>query len=392
MVRVVAIATATLTASFSQPKVAFALGSAQTGAFLLGRLIERPQILDPLLSVAALFVAPFSAVFLLCPLAASWVYLRRNTSWFNRRSSIPDEVMTTIRALSSQGDLDPVIIARSLLEELQRLNGFTGAAVSIDSRTLASIGQVDEASIHQPLTLNGKAIGQISLAGVSKLSATAQTLLDEAAARLQTAILFTEARSIATSSERSRMARDMHDGVSQELTSLGYLIDDLLATAPEEIRPEIRGLRNELSRVISELRLSIFELRSSAVDTIGLAAALADYIQQTRLSTPFKIHLSVDEGTERLAEEVEAELLRIIQEAVANARRHSQAENLWINCQIRAPLAQILIEDDGIGLQQARQDSFGIGIMRERATQIGATVTLSDRRGGGTRVSVDLGP
>ena len=87
-------------------------------------------------------------------------------------------------------------------------------------------------------------------------------------------------RSLATNEERQRLAREIHDGVAQELVMVGYGIDNALATLPDgadETAEELRILRGEVTRVITELRLSLFELRSEVDRHGGLTAAIAEY-------------------------------------------------------------------------------------------------------------------
>ncbi|HET7387881.1 MAG TPA: histidine kinase [Nocardioidaceae bacterium] len=203
--------------------------------------------------------------------------------------------------------------------------------------------------------------------------------VDEQSLRIDTALAFDEVRSIATIEERQRLAREIHDGVAQEIASLGYAVDDLASTAstPEQ-RKRLQSLRGELSRVVSELRLSIFDLRSEI--SAGLGSALSDYVREVGARSGLTVHLTLDVGTTRLRSEVELELLRIAQEAITNARKHSEAENLWVNCRIRPPLARIEVRDDGRGLGAARDDSYGLRIMRERSERIGATLEISDGR------------
>ena len=86
--------------------------------------------------------------------------------------------------------------------------------------------------------------------------------------------------------------------------------------------------------------------------------------------------------------DVEAELLRIVQEALANARKHAHAENIWISSRIQPPLFEIKVEDDGQGLGQGRDDSYGLKIMGERAERIGGDLEVGARDTGGTIVRV----
>jgi signal transduction histidine kinase len=220
--------------------------------------------------------------------------------------------------------------------------------------------------------------------------------LDEQALRLDTALVFDEVRALATIEERQRLAREIHDGVAQEIASLGYLVDDLSAgTVTEAQRAKLQDLRGEISRVVSELRLSIFDLRSEISPAAGLGSALSDYVRAVGARSGLTVHLTLDEAPTRLRSEVEAELLRIAQEAVTNARKHSNADNLWVDCRVDPPFAQITIQDDGGGLGQPRDDSYGLRIMRERAQRVGAALEVDERSGlnghRGTRVAVTVG-
>ena len=142
-------------------------------------------------------------------------------------------------------------------------------------------------------------------------------------------MLFGEIRSIATVEERRRLAREIHDGIAQELASLGYLMDDLTARARQAsddgLEEELRGLRRELTRIISELRLSIFDLRSEVHADVGLGLALSDYVRAVGTGSGLTVHVILNEGASRLAVETETELMRIAQEAITNARRHAGA-------------------------------------------------------------------
>jgi len=221
-------------------------------------------------------------------------------------------------------------------------------------------------------------------------------LVDEAALRLDTGLLFDEVREVATAEERRRLAREIHDGIAQELASLGYAVDELAATASagsdQALVDDLARLRQEITRLIRELRLSIFELRSDVDRHGGLGAALSDHIQTIGTTSGFTVHLTLDEAARRLPAETEAELLRIAQEAINNSRKHSQADNLWVTCRVNPPWAQLIVEDDGLGLGSGRHDSFGVEIMRERAARLRARLVVQAREPRGTHVEVTLGP
>jgi signal transduction histidine kinase len=216
-----------------------------------------------------------------------------------------------------------------------------------------------------------------------------------AALRLEAALLFDEVRSLATNEERQRLAREIHDGVAQELVMVGYGIDNALAVLPEdavEASDELKTLRGEVTRVITELRLSLFELRSEVDRHGGLAAAISEYARTVGSSAGLRVHMSLDESTARLPAAVEAELLRIAQEAITNARKHAGAENLWVTCVVDPPFAEVEVSDDGQGMRQSRPEGrYGLAIMAERAERIRGRLEIRPRQPTGTTVAVVIG-
>ncbi len=220
----------------------------------------------------------------------------------------------------------------------------------------------------------------------------AQSLADDAALRIDTGQLFSEVRALATVEERRRLAREIHDGVAQEVASLGYVVDDLSARATDpDSKADLATLRHELTRIVSELRLSIFDLRTDVQPASGLGAALTGYVRSVGTGSGLTVHLVLDESAYRLPIEAETELLRVAQEAITNARKHARARNLWVTCRVDPPRAFLRIADDGQGMGSARSDSFGLEIMRERTSRLGASFTVRNRVGGGTVVEVTLG-
>ena len=248
-----------------------------------------------------------------------------------------------------------------------------------------------------PLPVGSRILGVVVAECDSPPSATLLASLQESLGRhalpLDTALVFDEIRTLATADERRRLSREIHDGIAQEVASLGYAVDELVATAESDDQSDgLRALRGELTRVVSELRLSIFDLRSEVSPTTGVSAAVSDYVRQVASRSGMTVHLSLNETPQRLRVEVETEILRIAQEAVTNARRHSGARNLWVTLTVDPPHGTLTVTDDGHGLAPARQDSYGMKIMRERAERAGADLTIASRPEGGTIVDLTLRP
>lgn len=346
-------------------------------------------------------------------------------------------LLSQLRLVSRQlsGGLDPVTLSQALLEHLHETLPFDRAAVYVrstggrlapiafsgndrlqwkvegplfdDAWAASSPVRSDVAltagatgfSAVIPLQIGVRTFGLVAMErsqptfAPSQLKAASQ-VVEVQALRLETALLFSEVRTLATAEERRRLAREIHDGIAQELASLGYLVDDLTDRARflPELQHDLKALRVQISRVITELRLSIFDLRSEVQSTTGLGTALSDYVRQVGAGSALTVHLALDETPIRLPIDAETELLRIAQEAITNARKHANAQNLWVTCAVDPPRATLLVEDDGDGLGAPRTDSFGMEVMRERAQRIGAKLAVGNRDAGGTVVAVSIGP
>jgi signal transduction histidine kinase len=259
----------------------------------------------------------------------------------------------------------------------------------------------DVTALVVPLVTGVRTVGllaveaDISHAYPHSVVSSVAALAAPAALRLEAALLFDEVRSLATNEERQRLAREIHDGVAQELVMVGYGIDNTLAVLPTdaaEAAGELKTLRGEVTRVITELRLSLFELRSEVDRHGGLAAAISEYARTVGSSAGLRVHMSLDESTARLPAAVEAELLRIAQEAITNARKHAGAENLWVTCVVDPPFAEVEVSDDGQGMSESRPEGrYGLAIMAERAERIRGRLEIRPRQPSGTTVAVVIG-
>ena len=247
-----------------------------------------------------------------------------------------------------------------------------------------------------PVRIGTRTVGVV-LADISEpvtsdeLEALARST-DDGAFRLETALLFHEIRELATREERHRLAREIHDGIAQELASLGYLVDDMQARATgPDLRSLTVSLRKELGRILSDLRHSIFDLRSDVSADACLGTSLAQYARKVSSQAGLRVHLANDERAgERLQPQIEAELLRVGQEAINNVRKHARARNLWVSVSVNPPSANIRVADDGVGLSGGGGDRYGLDIMAERSRRVGATLVVEDRSEGGTVVDVSL--
>jgi signal transduction histidine kinase len=242
------------------------------------------------------------------------------------------------------------------------------------------------------VTLRGaqQVLGYCVVVGVPRwteeLDARAREVADDFAVRLDTAVLFDDVRALATSEERNRIAREMHDGVAQEIVALGYIVDEIESISDQAQTRELASvLRSEITRLVSEIRFSIFDLRHEVTDG-RLAASLADYARQVSHATGLRVHLSLAESGPPLPPRTATEVLRVAQEAIGNVRKHSQAQNLWVTLDSDGSNLSLRIEDDGVGNAEPREHHWGLQTMRERATGVGAQLSVAPRLDGGTVV------
>ncbi len=208
------------------------------------------------------------------------------------------------------------------------------------------------------------------------------------AVQLDTALMFARLRDTATADVRRRLSREMHDGVAQDVAALGYVVDALAAdpASPEQAE-QLAVLRRRISGIVAEVRQSVLVLRTTSGDSESLGAAISALARHLSETSQVPIEVTLDEQGARLRPHIEAELLRIAQEAMNNAVKHAHATTIAVHCEVRAPDARITVTDDGRGLGGARADSYGLDIMRERAGLVGARLTIAENPSGGLVVS-----
>jgi signal transduction histidine kinase len=195
--------------------------------------------------------------------------------------------------------------------------------------------------------------------------------------------------------ERSRIAREIHDELGQLLTALNMDIGGLLGSV--ELSPEQRTMgkriRQALAETLSSVQRISAELRPAILDDFGLLAAVELEMEKFEQRTGVECRLSTVAPLDPLGTEVEAAIFRIVQEAMTNIARHSNASRLEITVRIDKGTLIVAVRDDGRGISEAAiQDRASIGLigMRERARSIGGTLEVSRLAEHGTRVVLTL--
>ncbi|MDO8916122.1 MAG: GAF domain-containing sensor histidine kinase, partial [Coriobacteriia bacterium] len=199
--------------------------------------------------------------------------------------------------------------------------------------------------------------------------------------------------------ERSRIAKDMHDGLSQQLFSVSLELDvcrKRLRSRPDEVERRLERQQAVVVRSLSELRRYIYDLRPLSLDRLGLAAAMRMRVMEISEAAGIAGRLQVDGASRRLPPGVEACLYRVAQEAVSNAARHAQASRVIVTLRFGASTVLMVVEDDGIGFTSRDRDvasdsdsGMGLANMRDRVAAEGGSLDVVSGDSG-TTVTVDL--
>lgn len=212
----------------------------------------------------------------------------------------------------------------------------------------------------------------------------------EGSLRLETALLFEEVRSTVTVEERDRLAREMHDGVAQELAFVGYQLDDLRLRASKVdagLADAMSEVRKGLTSLISDIRLSITDLKTSISNDRGLGAAITGYLRAVGSGQKIAVHVSLKESTFRLPGDQEVLLFQIAQAVAQDVRRSGQAGNLWVTLDVDPPSARLIVEHDG---GDGDVDQLHLHDYAEHLTRLGGDLRVRLRKQGGIRVEAVL--
>ncbi|WEY93800.1 two-component sensor histidine kinase DegS [Bacillus subtilis] len=202
--------------------------------------------------------------------------------------------------------------------------------------------------------------------------------------------------------ERKRVSREIHDGPAQMLANVmmrSELIERIFRDrGAEDGFQEIKNLRQNVRNALYEVRRIIYDLRPMALDDLGLIPTLRKYLYTTEeYNGKVKIHFQCIGETEdqRLAPQFEVALFRLAQEAVSNALKHSESEEITVKVEITKDFVILMIKDNGKGfdLKEAKEKknkSFGLLGMKERVDLLEGTMTIDSKIGLGTFIMIKV--
>jgi NarL family two-component system sensor histidine kinase LiaS len=206
--------------------------------------------------------------------------------------------------------------------------------------------------------------------------------------------LYRQAAGLAALEERQRLARELHDSVSQQLFALGMTAGAagrLMAVDPERARPLVAQTEEMAAKAQAEMRALLLQLRPVELNGRALCEALERFLHDVCPRHGIRYDLDV-EGGQDLSDEIETHLFRVLQEAVSNVIRHASAKLLQVRLVREGAQVTLIVRDDGVGFdpQAVRDGSYGLRSIRERMEGIGGACELRSSPDAGTEVRVTV--
>ena len=218
----------------------------------------------------------------------------------------------------------------------------------------------------------------------------------QAALVIENTQLKATAQEMATVLERNRVARELHDSVTQSLYSIILNSDaTLLALAsgnPDKVELRLHQLKDIAREAMTELRLLIYELRPSILEEQGLLAALNERLEAVETRSGLQVDLQL-ECDQILPLDVQDELFRVILEGLNNVVKHARASHVKIQMVRQGDCCRLILEDDGCGFDvstASRYGGYGLKTIRERLQRIGGTLTVRSEPGAGSTLEIEV--
>ena len=221
----------------------------------------------------------------------------------------------------------------------------------------------------------------------------AQSFGDQAALAIENARLREQLESSAVAAERLRLARDLHDSVTQSLFAASLKAEALSRKwrpASAEARQSLDDVQHLTRGALAEMRALLLEMRPAALAQSSLDDLLRHLVDATGARTRIPVKLSLADSPP-LPPDVKIALYRIAQEAMNNVVRHSKAHRAWVTLACSEGLVKLVVGDDGCGFDSSHvgSEEFGLQIMRERAVAVAASLSVDSGRRRGTVVKTE---
>jgi signal transduction histidine kinase len=272
--------------------------------------------------------------------------------------------------------------------------GYKHSLVLGNTRTILSV----------PMKTRQRTVGVLSVynkegeGGFSDRDAELATFFaNQAAAAIENARLYEQSREYAVVEERNRLARDLHDSVTQSLFSVTLLSEaalNLLERDPAKARERVERANELAQGALAEMRALIFQLRPMTLQEEGLLSALKKHLNAVHSRDNRHVSLIVTGSARRLPAPVEDATFRIVQEALNNVIKHAgDGSTARVELDFGEDMLRVAVADDGAGFDTSAPrvaGKFGMSSMQERAAQVGGRLHVDSTPGQGTTVRADL--
>jgi signal transduction histidine kinase len=219
---------------------------------------------------------------------------------------------------------------------------------------------------------------------------------NQAAAAIENARLYEQTREYAVVEERNRLARELHDSVTQSLFSVTLLSEaalSLLDRDPSKARERLERANELAQGALAEMRALIFQLRPMTLQEEGLLSAVKKHLQASQSRYGLLVDLQVTGTARRLPAQIEDAAFGIVQESLNNVVKHAGAAGVQLQLAFEDDCLRLSTIDTGVGFDPALPrptPTLGMSSMRERAEAVGGRLTVESAPGRGTRVSAEL--
>lgn len=221
-----------------------------------------------------------------------------------------------------------------------------------------------------------------------------ERLADQAVIAIQHGLMATQIQSLAVVDERSRIAREMHDGLAQILGYMNIQVQTVEALVKQDkkdrVLGELQNMREAVQAAHADVRENILSLRTTLATDAGVASAISEYLDGFSTQTGINVHFANDIDNNEslgLSPMAEVQLVCILHEALANVRKHAHAKNVMVTLTRTDQEACLEIHDDGVGFAPPMsKHRFGLHTMSERAQSVGGQFSIQSQAGQGTHV------
>lgn len=236
----------------------------------------------------------------------------------------------------------------------------------------------------------GPVIGIAVVTSMHQRRRLATVVAELAASRAESAAL---SRQAGAAAERERLSREIHDTLAQGFTSivaLAQAVEPELDTDPAAARRHLDLIRATARENLAEARVMVAGLAPSALDEGSLSAAIGRQAERLMAETGIAVEVVTDPDLPTLSMAADVVLLRSVQEAFANVRKHSRATTVRVSLCTAGNRVRLTITDNGAGLPDGHTEGFGLRGMRSRVAQAGGTMSVSRPQGGGLTIDIEV--